>query len=165
MNQKSDYVCAQNVICQPGTYTLECLLYFLSHQTQEIWKKRVQHKHLTKHFISAVSRRICYSLSSCPLLLLSVDTLLRLEVWCDWHSDKMNSLQVTLKEGALMSQSVGLSQQQTWMELHKRETAVMAVVSLTLRFVFGGGDVVKGWWVKFWCHSVLKTKSETTGKQ
>ena len=102
--------------------------------------QRAQYQNMTMDLILGVSRRMCHSVSCCHLLLLSVDTLLQLEVWCNWHLDKMNSLQVTHREGALMSQSVRLSQLQTW---GGRERAVEAVVSLTLQPVSGCGDAVK----------------------
>lgn len=96
---------------------------------------------------SSVCRRICHSLLL--FLLLSVDKLLLLDVWCNWHFDKMNSPQVALREGGLMSQSAGLSRQRFQTGPQCRETQTDREREMMkhtwLWFVCESGDVVKGW--------------------
>lgn len=100
--------------------------------------------------------------SSCPLLL-SPDILLWLDVWREWHFDKMNFPQASLREDALMSQSVGLSQQQTGVGLHQRGRENCHCC--------GFFDTVVWWWwcskgscVNCWCQQFLTTKAKNHRK-
>lgn len=102
--------------------------------------------------ICGFSRRI--SLSSPP----EADSDWMFEVW---HFDRMNSRPVSLSENTPVSESVGPSQQQSWMRWHSRESCHCCGAFDFLFFILYWDDVVKGLWVNCWSQLVLTTNTET----